>query len=250
VDERELDRKLKAARDEADRFFSNWEGDGFRKKVHRRIAGATDGGRWQVRNRIKRLVPLLCAVAVCIIIVLWLPGLRGGPFPNIQENGGSVPLGNKASVPLNMAKQYDASAGGQSAHLPDFLPIDRPMDKDYDLLVVIWKDSNKDDYEVVYNFIPYQINGAGQLALPTKRVEVQVGHYLVLVGNDGGNQVNVSFKGNTIKQLGQNEIYGQYRTAAQFYAYSPGSEYIIITPRYDTKQVEKVLIEVNDKDSH
>jgi hypothetical protein len=250
VDDRELDRKLKAARDEADRFFSNWEGDGFREKVDLRIARAIDEGRWQVRNRIKRLVPLLGAVAMCIIIVLWLPGLRGGMFPNIQESGGSVPPVNSASVPLNMPERYDASVDGQSAHLPDFLPIDQPMDKDYNLLVVIWKDSNQGDYEMVYNFIPYQINGAGQLALPTERVEVQVGHYLVLVGNDGGNQVNVSFKGNTIKQLGQNEIYGQYRTAAQFYAYSPGSEYIIITPRYDTKQVEKVLIEVNDKDSH
>ncbi|HHU63584.1 MAG TPA: hypothetical protein GXZ32_05180 [Clostridiales bacterium] len=250
MDDKDLDRMLKAAKDEAHRFFSKWSGEDFREKVYRRISQAVVKSRWQVGNRLKRLVPIIGAVAVCIAIMLWVPGLRKGMSSDIAPQVGNSSLSADEQYHAgSTGEQNGANAGIQTSSFTDFLPIDQMMGKDYNLLVVIWKDSNHKNYEMVYNFIPYRINGAGQIALTTKRVEVQVGHYLVLVGNDHGNQVDISFQGNTIKQLSQNKVCGQYRTTAQFYAYSPGREYIIITPRYDTKQTEKVLIEVNDKDS-
>jgi len=95
---------------------------------------------------------------------------------------------------------------------------------------------------VITFIIPYQIDDKGELLLPTDHVQLNVGEQLLLTGLDTESEIQFTSGGNSIKRVDEKEK-GKI-TSIKFSAFSPGEDYLLITPDSDISKEKSLYIKV------
>lgn len=126
MDERKLEEVLKAAKNEADRFFCKWDTEPFRRKVNMVVRDETEQRCFFASCRGK-----LGAVLVCLLLFILIP--------------------LKLSDPSAAGHQTISLDDRKPACLIDFVPIRGPYGAGQSLLVILWEESPEGRYEIVYS---------------------------------------------------------------------------------------------------
>lgn len=140
MNDRELNEKLKAAKEEADRFFAGWKFSPYRKMVYRRLENPDYYTGKGLFNSLWGMVfnkKVVLASLLAILLVLNLFNL----FPFKQSPDIGVPI----------AQQPVSLGDNSTTKWVSFFRLDKPDRSKYSLLAVIWDSSPDGDYRMIYS---------------------------------------------------------------------------------------------------
>jgi len=224
MDDPKLDSLLKAAKEQADRFFSRWDQELSPQVIWQRIRARPP--RW------KKTV-MAAGLAACLL-VLAVGGFRLGR----QQAGPPV---------------WEPSTAGDS------LPQPAVMDLEHTLFNLLSREGlvlqgelriqggvlvEENPQGIVTKIIPYQMDRRGELVLPADRVLLQVGEELLLIGIDLPHRIEVGEEGYYLKRI--SETYTGHIFQTRFKVYSAGEDWVKIVPTYAPRRSRIILVKMQD----
>lgn len=140
MNDRELNEKLKAAKEEADRFFAAWKFNPYRKMIYRRLENPDNYTDSDAFNSPWRLVfNKKVVLASLLLILLALNLFNFSPFKQSPNIG----------VPIS--QQPIRFGDNSTTKWVSFFRLDEPDRSKNSLLAVIWDSSPDGDYKMIYS---------------------------------------------------------------------------------------------------
>ncbi len=156
MNDKDLDKKLDAARIQSEIFFNKFNFDQGRRIVQRKIEenrGVLHGG---VKKHIIGRVPLAAAASALAIVLLIIVS---GQIGRYRLDSPGAPVLQQA---IGMDEERDS-------HMVNYFRIDNP-NSDNNLLAVLWRKGSKGSYEVIYSSImenAYTPNPVAVITIPS-----------------------------------------------------------------------------------
>jgi uncharacterized protein YcfL len=189
MNDRELDQKLKIAKRQADKFFSNWKFEPCTREVEERVNSLSNTSKSKLRLK------TVSATVASLVIILILT------FASNKVNLFNNNKASKAGTPI--LEQLIKLDDYEPAHLINFFQLNNPNGDSQNLLAVLWELDSNGKYQMIYNSILEDVD----IPEPVEVMEMPVKHNkLVLISSKNIEQNHLhyrvmSYDNHTIKTL-------------------------------------------------
>lgn len=146
MNDRELEEILKEGKKESECFFSNWSFSPLREVVKMRIHSSSSSNRstkcatgfnWFSAGKLA--TGAVCVLILLVIFLLSSSFFRLGPEESLK------------TTDMPIAQQMVSLDDSDTVYLVNFLPVNKPNRKDYNLLALVWRENPQGDTEMVYS---------------------------------------------------------------------------------------------------
>ncbi|NLC37751.1 MAG: hypothetical protein GX779_00615 [Clostridia bacterium] len=223
-----LDRLLKTAKKQSERFFARWDDKLSPRMVLQRSREQKPWNRCLYLSKSR-----LGAAVACILLFLAVAF-------QLASGDNSFPPGHRPES-LSAVDQEDGLSSDHPAFnlllAEDFIP---ESDLGIKGGILIGESSQG----AVTKIIPYQLNRRGELVLSADRVLLQVGEELLLIGINLPHQVDIGQEGYYLKRISVTDT--GYIFETRFSVHSPGEGWLQITPKRDPMGSKIIFVKAID----